>query len=479
MLGATAMAIAASGVRTDNGMRMGISRKERKRAAVLPTLLRRALRGVNNYVTTLALLLVTGGAFGRHAAAQPTHIDSATAREVVPGVTYRRIVRSAGPWVLSVLEVDLHRRELEVRHVRACDRLLGRERPSDIARRLRKEGIDVVGVLNADFFDLRGGTGATESNIIIDGEIVKAVTVTESPFDAFDNVHTQFGMTRTGAPVLDRFELKGMVRTPSGEWPLTAVNANVPGALVLLTSWSDSAAVTTAPIDSVAHVTLLKVGGRGDTAYYRVDSTGVQRRPGVVTSEQHAVLAASGAALTVVERLRPRDRVEIITELVPNRGALRTLIGGWPRIVTAGRNVALEADSVEGTVPRFSRARHPRSALGISRDSTMLYLVTVDGRQHASVGMTLEELADVMISLGAFEAMNFDGGGSTALVVRDSVVNTPSDTSGERAVGNVLVITRRGMGSQTPSRRAVPRKHGAIASCVLPARRDTASASVP
>jgi hypothetical protein len=430
-------------------------------------------------VTTLALLFVTTCASCQEAAAQPTHSDSATAREVAAGGTHRRIVRAAGPWVLSVLEVNLRRQDLEVRHVRACDRLLGRERPSDIARRLRKEGIDVVGVLNADFFDLRGGTGATESNIIIDGEIVKAVTVTESPFDAFDNVHTQFGVTMAGAPVLDRFELKGVVRTPSGEWPLTAVNANVPGALVLLTSWSDSAALTTVPADSVANVTLLKVGGRGDTAYYRVDSTGVKRGPGVVTSEQHAVLVASGEALAVVERLRPRDRVEIITELAPNRGRLRTLIGGWPRIVTAGRNVALEADSVEGTVPRFSRARHPRSALGISRDSTTLYLVTVDGRQEASVGMTLEELADAMISLGAFEAMNFDGGGSTALVVRDSIVNTPSDTSGERAVGNVLVVTRRAMGTQTPSRRSVPRRHGAVVSCVLPVRRDSVAAGMP
>src|SRR5918992_23696 len=308
------MAIAASGVRIDKGMRMGISRKGRKRAAVPPRL-RSVLGGVNNHGTTLALLFVTVCAFCQEAAAQPAYSDSGTAREVVAGVTHRRIVRAAGPWVLSVLEVDLRRHDLEVRHVRACDRLVGRERPSDIARRLRKEGVEVVGVLNADFFDLRGGTGATESNIIIDGEIVKAVTVTESPFDAFDNVHTQFGLTRAGAPVLDRFELKGVVRTPSGEWPLTAVNANVPGALVLLTSWSDSAVLTTTSADSVAHVTLLKVGGRGDTAYYRVDSTGVKRGPGVVTAEQDAVLMASGSALAVVERLRPRERLEVIMEL--------------------------------------------------------------------------------------------------------------------------------------------------------------------
>jgi Phosphodiester glycosidase len=436
------------------------------------------LRRVNNYGTALALPLVTFASVQRAAGAQPTSGDSVRSRQVAPGVTFRRITRAAGPWVLSVLEVDLRQPELVVRGVRACDRLLGRERPSAIARRLRQEGIDVVAVLNADFFDLRGGSGATESNVIIDGEIVKAVTVTESPFDAFDNVHTQFGVTLAGAPVLDRFHLNGQVRTPSGEWPLAAVNAHAPGALALFTPWSDSAAIATEPRDSIARVTLLKVGGRGDTTRYRVHPS-TKSDSGAVAPEQAAVLVASGPALPIVVRLRAGDRVDVITKLVPDRGPLRTLVGGWPRIIQAGRNVALEADSVEGTVPRFSRARHPRSALGISRDSSTLYLVAVDGRQQTSVGMTLEELADAMIALGAYEAMNFDGGGSTALVIRDSVVNTPSDTSGERPVGNVVAVTRRRAAEAREfERRAVPRTTGDLPSCVIPIRRDTASAGI-
>lgn len=92
--------------------------------------------------------------------------------------------------------------------------------------------------------------------------------------------------------------------------------------------------------------------------------------------------------------------------------------------------------------------------------------------------MTLEELADAMIALGAYEAMNFDGGGSTALVVRDSIVNAPSDTSGERAVGNVVAVTRRAAGRQEPERRAVPRRNGNVTSCIVPVRRDTASAGI-
>ena len=396
----------------------------------------------------------------------------------MPGVLLRRVVRGAGPWVLSVLEVDLRRPDIEVRGVRACDNLLGRERPSAIARRLRQDGVDVVGILNADFFDLRGGTGATESNVIIDGEIVKAVTVTESPFDAFDNVHTQFGITAAGRPVLERFHLKGAIRTPSGEWALSAINSRPPNALALLTKWFDTLALALGPADTVAHVSLLKVGGRGDTARYRVESKPKRERL-IVTTEETVVLVASGSSLPVVERLLPGDRVDIVMQLVPDRGPLRTVVGGWPRIVEAGRNVALAADSVEGTIPRFSRARHPRSALGISRDSATLYVVAVDGRQQASVGMTLEELAEAMIALGAYEAMNLDGGGSTALVVRDSIVNTPSDSAGERPVGNVVAITRRVASGTAQERGALPRKSGSVASCVLPSRRDTAAAARP
>ncbi|HEX2719001.1 MAG TPA: hypothetical protein VHM67_15135, partial [Gemmatimonadaceae bacterium] len=112
-------------------------------------------------------------------------------RELAPGVTLRRLERD-GPVVMRVVEVDIRRPDLQVRVVRACDRAVGRERPSAIAKRLRGEGLDVIAVINAGFFDLEGGSGASESNVVVDGQIAKAVRVTESPFDRFDNVHSQF-----------------------------------------------------------------------------------------------------------------------------------------------------------------------------------------------------------------------------------------------------------------------------------------------
>lgn len=92
---------------------------------------------------------------------------------------------------------------------------------------------------------------------------------------------------------------------------------------------------------------------------------------------------------------------------------------------------------------------HPRSAVGFSKNGRYLYLVVVDGRQPLySEGMTLAELAELMVSLGAQYAMNLDGGGSSTLVVEGSdglprVLNSPIDNyipGRERPVANHLGI---------------------------------------
>ena len=87
--------------------------------------------------------------------------------------------------------------------------------------------------------------------------------------------------------------------------------------------------------------------------------------------------------------------------------------------------------------------------VGIASRGRRLLLITIDGRQAGySAGTTNRESARVALELGATEAINLDGGGSTAMVVargdgRFDVVNKPSDAQGERAVGNALVVARR------------------------------------
>jgi exopolysaccharide biosynthesis protein len=117
------------------------------------------------------------------------------------------------------------------------------------------------------------------------------------------------------------------------------------------------------------------------------------------------------------------------------------ILGGGPILLKEGAPAA-ETDSgiyAEG----FSRNRHPRTAVGIRKDGSLVF-ITVDGRRPSqSVGMTIAEIADLMRELGCTDAINLDGGGSTTMVIRDKVVNHPSDPSGERPVGNALLVFRR------------------------------------
>ena len=397
--------------------------------------------------------------------AQGTSADSAV-RVVAPGVTLRRITRSEGPWVIHVLSVDLTRHDLALDAARACDRFIGRERPSAISRRLNAEGRGVIAVINAGFFDLEGGTGISESNVVVDGEIVKGVGVTESPFDRGRHIHSQIAIEKDGRPSIDQFRLTGSVRTSRGRWPLGAINgAPVAGAVSLYTEWMGRAPRFPASMRSVA-VPLERVRVAGDTLRYRVRA---DARDSVAdTAGTRALLVGAGATASAIAQLRTGDIVTVVATIAPG-GRPRALVGGWPRVVRNGVSVAAASDSAEGTGPKFSAARHPRSAVGITRGGDTLLLVAVDGRQATSVGMSLSELAATMISLGAWDALNLDGGGSTALVVGDSVVNAPSDPTGERAVGDVLLVTRAN--GATPVAHRGPAR-SLVASCVTTGNRD-------
>lgn len=106
-------------------------------------------------------------------------------------------------------------------------------------------------------------------------------------------------------------------------------------------------------------------------------------------------------------------------------------------LVEAGKNTG-------GTARVSPKVRHPRTAAGVSADGRTLIILTVDGRQPGySVGVTLPEMADLMIELGAHDAVALDGGGSTSYYLRraDGVVVTNKPSDGKwRPVANQLGV---------------------------------------
>jgi exopolysaccharide biosynthesis protein len=118
-----------------------------------------------------------------------------------------------------------------------------------------------------------------------------------------------------------------------------------------------------------------------------------------------------------------------------------SVIGGGPQLIKAGR-VEI-TNTAENILPSFVSDTHPRTAFAKLKSGQIL-LVTVDGREPGeSVGMSLTMLADLLLEFGAVEAINLDGGGSTTMVIRNKLVNKPSDATGERPVSDAILIYPR------------------------------------
>lgn len=369
--------------------------------------------------------------------------DSVTIDTVGPGIVHYRVRRPTGPFNIQIVTVPA-RSQYELIAARAHDSLRSRERVSDMVRRRQERGERIRVALNADFFDL--ATGANENNQVVNGDVWKANPVTDSPFDTFRNSHTQFAVDASGRPYLERFTYAGALDGECGHFVLDGVNGipRVPNALILFSAaWADAPRRDSmrAPRELPMRASPSQGAGLGSL---QLSATEGEAAAGASIAGNQAVLAAYGAAASRLDSIaRCSSALRVTHRFIPDRGRLTAIVGGWPRVVQDGRNIAASADSVEGTFPRFSAQRHPRSAIGFSRDSATIYLVAVDGRQETSDGMSLAELGDFLVAIGVYQGLNFDGGGSTTLVIDGTLVNHPSDATGERTVGNAILVRER------------------------------------
>jgi exopolysaccharide biosynthesis protein len=122
-----------------------------------------------------------------------------------------------------------------------------------------------------------------------------------------------------------------------------------------------------------------------------------------------------------------------------------SIVNGGPELVRDGQVHATPA--ADGMVrpgdPSFYygwvHKRNPRTIAGVDAAGRTI-LITADGRSTSSLGLGIAETAAVARSLGLRNALNLDGGGSTTMVVDGAVINVPSDATGERPVGDALMV---------------------------------------
>ncbi len=169
------------------------------------------------------------------------------------------------------------------------------------------------------------------------------------------------------------------------------------------------------------------------------------------------VISASGSLRDdLLPRVKVGDKIALLTgPTVDNGGHFLTeanakylaaystaedITNGVPQLVKNGKiDITWEQ---EKSSKSFVETRHPRTAVAKLKDGKFL-MITVDGRTESSGGIGLQDLAEYLLGLGATDAMNLDGGGSTTMFLDGKVVNHPSDKEGERKVSDAILVTLR------------------------------------
>jgi hypothetical protein len=145
-------------------------------------------------------------------------------------------------------------------------------------------------------------------------------------------------------------------------------------------------------------------------------------------------------------------RLRFDSSLLRDAGPSVSLVNAGPTLLAHGAPVREDAqegwaiDSVDDAAHAllmhdWINRRNPRTAIGVRQDGVVVVAVVDGHRPEESIGLTIEELRKLMAALGAADAVNLDGGGSSAMVVRDQLVNHPSDLDGERKIGDAILFS--------------------------------------
>jgi len=173
-------------------------------------------------------------------------------------------------------------------------------------------------------------------------------------------------------------------------------------------------------------------GSSTDTNIYGIEAriennrvTEISKTGNLVLRPNTVVLSGNGTSAQFLQGLKLGSRVNIQQSFGRTEADnAKHVLGVGPLLVDNGvTSVQVDAEEIADDI---AVGRSPRTAVGIRADGTIVVLV-VDGRSSSSSGMSLEELSRYMIKLKVNRAMNFDGGGSSEMVVNGDVVNAPSD----------------------------------------------------
>lgn len=363
---------------------------------------------------------------------------------------------TTGPWAVNVLEVDLTQFEGKIVPALANEIIPGNEPLTSIATRT-----NALAAVNGGFFII-GETDGTPGDLagisVIDGNLVSEaingrtnlILSSDSELDASiaTLVSQQTVISPDGAVrIIDGLNRQpGLIRSCGGvggdlptQEPKHDFTCTDSSELILFTP---AFGETTEPGEGVE----ILLDASGEVIEEREQRGGLIPANGLILSGTGDAAEWLRSHAQLGTKVNVNASILAQGENLPITKALG-IVNGGPRLLRDGA-IEIPATAEGFHQPdnpefyyRFGIRRNPRTFAGITAEEKLL-LVTVDGRQPEwSVGASFTESAQILLSLGAVAGVNLDGGGSTAITIGNQLVNRPSDLSGERPIGDAIIIT--------------------------------------
>jgi len=391
-----------------------------------------------------------------------------TAKRLAPGVTLTQEIDQKTPLIINVVSVDLDAPGVRIGvgigqdKVNAPDATHGRE---DVTRLARRWG--AVAAINADYFPYTGdplGVG------IRDGELFS---------EPFPGVHgsgprVTLGVTPDSRVLFDKLGFLGDLQAADGARAYVSGidRSTAPGEIIVYSPiYGQTTSNKPGGVEAVISGVNLPIRANKLVTGH-VDRVEVVRGNTETIPEGGLVISGGpGAGADFLARhLHPGDPISFVLAIAPigqAQGALQiaslprtggdlpsrsgeglraaylwamvpSAIGGGPRLLTDGQVTVDWA--AEGFDAGFAESLNPRTAVGTTRDGRHLLLVTVDGRQAFSKGVSLAGMALILKRYGAWNAINLDGGGSTTMAADGLTVSNPGGDGSERPVADMLLV---------------------------------------
>lgn len=353
---------------------------------------------------------VWAGQYPGAAQLQPT-LSVAEEKTLAQGVKYLKYTGKTAdkkPLRVHVLEVDSSRKDVEIRPVIASGGVGQREKLSRMA-----QSTHALAAVNGSFFTT-GNPSLPIGNLVIDGEYLAISDMLRTSVGIMEDEKVNFGYFNPQLTLL----------TENGQQiKVTGVNRNPASKDVLLYTpeWKRAVAAGTGRMV----ISLERQTSGGLTVAEKTTATLEIPPQGYVVS----------LPSDMSHSLPPGTLVQLQISQDEYWDGVKHLLTAGPLLVEKGEPVFQAiAEGFKGSILQ----RNPRTALGVKKDGKIL-LVVVDGRSASSVGATFEELSYIMLTVGAYQGVGLDGGGSSEMWIQGRVVNTPSDGT-ERNIHNGLAV---------------------------------------